>query len=211
MQTNSSTTTRDEILKMLKVQKRMTVTEMANQLKITEMAVRRHLNTLEKDRYVETILVRQAMGRPLNIYQLSEAGNELFPRNYKNVMLDFMADIEDISGKEVVDQLFERRKERMKDKYLQRMENKTFEQKIEELVKIQNENGYMVSIEQEKDGSFQLKEFNCPIAQVADKFDSACHRELDLFREVLGTVNVERHTCLGSGDDCCNYHIKKSE
>lgn len=210
MQPNTSTT-RDEILKMLKIQNRMTVTEMANELKITEMAVRRHLNTLEKDRYVETILVRQAMGRPLNIYQLSEAGKELFPRSYKNVFLDFMSDIEDISGKEVVDQLFERRKERMKEKYIKRMENKSFEEKIDELVKIQNENGYMVTVEQEKDGSYQFKEFNCPIAKVADRFETACGCELELFREVLGTDKVERHECLGSGDDCCNYHIKQTK
>ncbi|WP_017756307.1 helix-turn-helix transcriptional regulator [Calidifontibacillus oryziterrae] len=208
MQTKTAST-RDEILKMLKYQKRMTVTEMANQLHITEMAVRRHLNTLEKDRYVETILVRQAMGRPLNIYQLTSDGEELFPRNYKNVFLDFMDDIEDIGGKEVVDQLFERRKERIKDKLLQRMENKNFEEKIEELVRIQNENGYMVSVEKEKDGSYEFKEFNCPIAQVADRFEKACSCELELFREVLETATVERHECLGSGDNCCHYHIKK--
>lgn len=206
----NSSSTRDEILKMLKLQKRMTVTEMANHLQITEMAVRRHLNTLEKDQYVDTILVRQAMGRPITVYQLSELGEELFPRNYKNIMIDFMDDIEEISGKAVVDELFKRRKERLKEAYQQRMESKSFELRIEELVRIQNENGYMVSLEKKDDGSYYLKEHNCPIAHVAGKFETACHCELELFQEILETDNIERHACLGHGDDCCQYHIKKS-
>ena len=190
--------------------KRMTVTEMANQLQITEMAVRRHLNTLEKDRYVETILVRQAMGRPLNIYQLSEAGEELFPRNYKNIILEFIADIEELSGQEMVDQLFERRKDRMKAALAKRMENKSsLEERLETLVQIQNDNGYMANFEQNEDGSYAMSEHNCPIALVANKYQSACHRELELFKEVLGTDKIVRHACLSDGDGACQYHISK--
>ena len=187
----------------------MTVTEMANQLQITEMAVRRHLNTLEKDRYVETILVRQAMGRPLNIYQLSEAGEELFPRNYKNIILEFIADIEELNGQELVDKLFERRKDRMKAALMKRIDGKSLEERLQTLVQIQNDNGYMADIQQNEDGSFEMSEHNCPISLVANKYQTACHRELELFKEVLGTDKIVRHACLSDGDGSCQYHIKK--
>ncbi|HHY71781.1 MAG TPA: transcriptional regulator [Bacillus bacterium] len=206
---SNTSSTRDEILTMLKMNKRMTVTEMANQLQITEMAVRRHLNTLEKDRYVETILVRQAMGRPLNIYQLSEAGEELFPRNYKNIILEFIADIEELSGQEMVDQLFERRKNRMKEALIKRLDHKPLEERLEQLVQIQNDNGYMANLEKNEDGSFQLSEHNCPISLVANKYNAACHRELELFKEVLGTDKIIRHSCISDGDGACQYHIMK--
>lgn len=207
--TGNTSSTRDEILTMLKMNKRMTVTEMANQLQITEMAVRRHLNTLEKDRYVETILVRQAMGRPLNIYQLSEAGEELFPRNYKNIILEFIDYIEELNGQEMVDQLFEKRKDRMKETLIKRMEGKSLEERLQTLTQIQNDNGYMANFEQNEDGSFEMSEHNCPIALVANKYQSACHRELELFKEVLGTDKIVRHACLSDGDGACQYHIKK--
>ncbi|WP_230474391.1 helix-turn-helix transcriptional regulator [Calidifontibacillus erzurumensis] len=209
LMTGNGSSTRDEILTMLKLNKRMTVTEMANQLQITEMAVRRHLNTLEKDRYVETVLVRQAMGRPLNIYQLSEAGEELFPRNYKKFVLDFIADIEELCGKEMVETLFERRKNRMKEALQKKLNDKPFEERVEELARIQKENGYMAEIEKNEDGSFQLSEHNCPIALVANKYKAACHQELELFKEVLGTDNIERFACLSDGDAACQYRIKK--
>ena len=44
----------------------LSVGDMAKQLGITEMAVRRHLNNMERDGLVETTLVRQPMGRPSN-------------------------------------------------------------------------------------------------------------------------------------------------
>lgn len=206
---SNSSSTRDEILTMLKMNRRMTVTEMANQLQITEMAVRRHLNTLEKDRYVETILVRQAMGRPLNIYQLSEEGEELFPRNYKNIILEFIADIEELCGQEMVDQLFERRKNRMREMLIKRLDHKPLEERLEQLVQIQNDKGYMANIEKNEDGSFELSEHNCPIALVANKYQAACHSELELFKEVLGTDKIVRHACLSDGDGACQYHIMK--
>ncbi|WP_102345007.1 helix-turn-helix transcriptional regulator [Bacillus sp. Marseille-P3661] len=205
----NSSSTRDEILKMLKFQKKMTVTEMAQQLEITEMAVRRHLNTLEKDRYVETILVRQPMGRPLNIYKLTAAGEELFPRNYKSVALDFIDDINEIGGKAVVDQLFNRRKERMKDRYLDRLEDLSFDEKVRELAQIQNENGYMTKLVKDEDGNYQLYGYNCPIHQVANKYSSPCKAELTLFKEVLETENIKQQSCISNGDNCCNYVIKK--
>lgn len=210
MQSNSLST-RDEILHMLKIQKKLTVTEMAKQLGITEMAVRRHLNTLERDQYVETNLVRQAMGRPINVYQLTTKGEELFPRNYKKMALDFINDIKEIAGVELVDQLFETRQERLKQQYLKRLENKCFDEKVLELAKLQNENGYMVDLEKQEDGSYILKEYNCPISELAKDYHKACKCELDLFRSVLGTKKVISHGCMAHGDDYCNYEIRRPE
>ncbi len=84
-----TSSTKEQILKMLKVQKRLTVGEMAEQLQITEMAVRRHLSALEREELVESTLVRQPMGRPTNVYQLSVKGHQRFPRHYQQTMLDF--------------------------------------------------------------------------------------------------------------------------
>ena len=67
------TSTRKVILSMLKTQGPLSVHDIAKQLGITEMAVRRHIHSLEKDDLLEAKLVRQAMGRPSNVYTLSSA------------------------------------------------------------------------------------------------------------------------------------------
>jgi predicted ArsR family transcriptional regulator len=85
MNQEQDTSTRKVILTMLKTQGPLSVNDMSKQLGITEMAVRRHLNTMERDSLVETKLVRQAMGRPTNVFSLTSAADDLFPKKYQNL------------------------------------------------------------------------------------------------------------------------------
>ncbi|MFD2991627.1 helix-turn-helix transcriptional regulator [Fictibacillus nanhaiensis] len=207
------TSTRDEIIYLLKRNKRMTVTEMAKSLGITEMAVRRHLNTLERDHVIETTLVRQAMGRPIHFYHLTASGDEQFPRNYSGLTVDFLKDIEEVSGTGTIDELFKRRENRLQDRYKDRMNTFTeFEQKVNELANIQNEAGYMVDWERGEDpNTFVFTEYNCPIAKVANEYQQACSCELSLFKRMLQTEAVERKTCMAKGGDYCCYVIKEEK
>ncbi|MBH0159564.1 transcriptional regulator [Fictibacillus sp. 26RED30] len=213
MTMKNHTSTRDEIIYLLKRNKRMTVTEMAKSLGITEMAVRRHLNTLERDHVIETTLVRQAMGRPIHFYHLTASGDEQFPRNYSGLTVDFLKDIEEVSGTETIDELFKRRENRLQDRYKDRMNTLTeFEQKVNELANIQNEAGYMVDWERGEDpGTYVLTEYNCPIAKVANEYQQACSCELSLFKRMLKTDAVERKTCMAKGGDYCCYVIKEEK
>ncbi|WNF36359.1 metalloregulator ArsR/SmtB family transcription factor [Bacillaceae bacterium IKA-2] len=202
--------TKDQILNLLKVNKQLTVAEMSNNLDITEMAVRRHLNTLERDNIIETSLLRQAMGRPTNVYFLTKTGQEMFPRNYAPLTVDLLRDIEDLSGQEMVEQLFERRKDRMKEKYGARItELNSLEDKVAELARLQNENGYMVEWEKDSEGSYLFKEYNCPISEIAQEYPVACSCELALFQELLGTDEVDCEVCMAiDSESHCFYKIK---
>ncbi|MQR95088.1 transcriptional regulator [Fictibacillus phosphorivorans] len=213
MTMKNHTSTRDEIIYLLKRNKRMTVTEMAKSLGITEMAVRRHLNTLERDHVIETTLVRQAMGRPIHFYHLTASGDEQFPRNYSGLTVDFLKDIEEVSGTATIDELFKRRENRLQDRYKDRMNTLTdFEQKVNELANIQNEAGYMVDWERGEDpDTYVLTEYNCPIAKVANEYQQACSCELSLFKRMLQTDAVERKTCMAKGGDYCCYVIKEEK
>jgi predicted ArsR family transcriptional regulator len=77
----TKTSTRQQILEMLKKNDTMSAKEIAAKLKITDIAVRRHLLTLEKDHLVQTKLVRQSMGRPYHVYMLTEMSEQVFPKN----------------------------------------------------------------------------------------------------------------------------------
>ncbi|PYZ92917.1 ArsR family transcriptional regulator [Salipaludibacillus keqinensis] len=210
--TTKTTSTRDQILSLLKKKKQMTVSSMAKELAITEMAVRRHLNTLERDHIVETSLLRQAMGRPTNVYQLSAEGQELFPRNYRDLTIELLRNIQEIEGLEKVQELFDQRKEKMRLRYEKRMFLKDFDSRVHELQTIQNEQGYMVEVEKNEDGTYTFKEYNCPIAEVAKEFPVVCKAEMELFKDLLKTAHVDCQTCMATGQEghCC-YKIKQSE
>lgn len=209
--TNDNNSTRDQILNMLKVKGPLPVSDMAVELGITEMAVRRHLNTLERDNLIKSSLVRQAMGRPTNVYSLSQEADELFPRNYSTLTLDFLRDIREIDGAAKVESLFKRREDRLEENYRPQIEaSETLEDRVAILAELQNQKGYMVQWEQDSStGNFYLKEYNCPIAQVAREFTQACNCELSLFRRVL-KANVEQTSCMAKGGEHCVFRIQES-
>jgi predicted ArsR family transcriptional regulator len=209
MKVDKASTTRDEILLLFKTRGALPVSVLAEKLGITEMAVRRHIQTLERDHYIGTELVRQAMGRPTTLYFLTEKGHNLFPRNYSDLAIDFLKDIEDLEGIEKVDLLFERREERLTRSYTKRMMGLSFEERIEELAKIQNSKGYMAKWEKDEEGNFIIIEDNCPISEIAKEYNKACACELSLFQKLLGTNKVERTQCLAKGGERCVYSIKK--
>ena len=64
--------------------------DLAKELEITEMAVRRHIQTLERDKLIRSDVKKQTMGRPSKVYQLAECGENLFPKRYKEFSLEIL-------------------------------------------------------------------------------------------------------------------------
>src|SRR5690554_4139850 len=87
-----------KVMTLIKTKGPLSVNELSKHLSITEMAVRRHLNTLERDNLVDTTMVRQAMGRPTHVYSLTKAADDLFPKNYHKLTLDLLGELDDEEG-----------------------------------------------------------------------------------------------------------------
>ncbi|WNR43248.1 helix-turn-helix transcriptional regulator [Paenibacillus roseipurpureus] len=202
------TSTRKVILSMLKTQGPLSVQDIAKQLGITEMAVRRHIHSMEKDNLLEATLMRQAMGRPTSVYTLAPQADELFPKKYLQLTLDLLDELLEDEGQTKIERLFEGRQDKLEARYQPRMQAKDLEARVAELAQIQNENGYMVDWTDEGDDRYVLSEHNCPIAKVANTYQQACQCELNLFRNLLD-ASVERTECLAKGASKCVYIISK--
>lgn len=211
MNNDGNTPTRKEILHLLKTLGSLPVNELAKKLGITEMAIRRHLNTLERDGLIEATLHRQAMGRPTSLYSLTSEADSLFPKNYHVLTLDLLDGLEEDGGSQIIDRLFKKREDKLKEHYQGRMEGRSLKDRVAELSDIQNQAGYMVEWQPADDeGQYVLTEYNCPIAQVATKYNQACNCELSLFRKLLN-AEVERTECWAKGGANCVYIIKERE
>lgn len=187
----------------------LSVADLSAAMGITEMAVRRHIQTLERDGLLQAALTRQKMGRPMYLYTLSPLADDLFPKNYNGLALDLLEELEQEEGPEVVTRLFVRRKLKLQRMYGERMSGKALEARVAELADIQNAGGYMAEWEKgEQGGSYILREYNCPISKVAGRYEQACECELKLFEELLG-ADVERTECLAKGGCKCVYVIRE--
>jgi len=207
LQLQTGSTTRRQVMQLLKTNGELSTKELTSYLGITGMAVRRHIDALERDGFIESRTVRQAMGRPTALYRLTDLAEVHFPKNYHTVALDLLGELANSAGEEMVDHLFDLRKETMYQKYVDMMQDKPFTDKVKLLADIQNENGYMVELEQEGDRAYVLKEHNCPIAHIANQYNHACQCELSLFEQLLN-ADVTRSECLASGDARCVYRIQ---
>ncbi|WP_456275981.1 helix-turn-helix transcriptional regulator [Bacillus sp. AK128] len=203
-------TTRDLILDMLKTEVSMTVNQLTSRLNITHMAVRKHLDILEKDDLIKSDEVKQPMGRPLQVYSLTDKGEGSFPRNYEGMTLEFLHDIQEIHGDQSIQLLFEKRENRLTEEYKNRLPKASFSEKLVEMTNIQNEKGYMAKLNQIDDHSFELVEYNCPIFSVAKEFKIACRCETNMFKNVLETDQVQRISCKTDGDDHCKFLFRNS-
>ncbi|WGU94876.1 transcriptional regulator [Paenibacillus dendritiformis] len=206
-QSDSKTSTRQQMLMLLKTNGAMSAAQLAIQLNMTEMGVRRHLYALEEEGLLETEMVRQPMGRPLRTYRLSTQGDEQFPKQYHQLILDLLKEME-VWPEDGVGKLFESRKQSLIEKYAPQMGQSSLDERVEALGTIQDHNGYMVETEQEEDGSWLLHEYNCPIAQVAQHYKQPCACELALFRELLD-ADVTRTECIAEQGKRCTYRIRK--
>ncbi len=197
--------TRREVLRRLRTAGGMTAQQLAAELGITSMGVRRHLQALEKDGLVRVQLQRQAAGRPAYIYQLTEAGYDTFPRSYDLLATQLLDAVQTREGETKVSEMFAGRMDQLVAQYAPRMQGKDLAGRVAELARIQDENGYM-AVWKKVDGGYLLKEQNCAIYRVACRFQSACQYEIELFRRLLD-ADIERVEHQVKGDNACTYRV----
>lgn len=208
LQTTKASSTREAIILMLKTKASLTVSDIAAHLGITEMAVRRHLNTLEKDQFIQSQLVRQPMGRPVHVYSLTQKAHDLFPKHYAELSIEFLRDLEQLDGPEKVEKLFQLRSQRMVQEYKEKMDGLDLEERIKLLTDLQNEKGYMAEWKKIADGHYIFRENNCPISDVAREFSTVCSCELAFLQEILAPAVVECDHAGAKDGQHCTYTIR---
>jgi DeoR family suf operon transcriptional repressor len=202
-------TTRRAILNLLKRQGPMAAADVAGALSLTPAAIRLQLTHLEQDGLLEHRDVAsgaQRRGRPTHVYQLAPAADSLYPKRYGDLTTELLGYLGGPDG-EQVDALFEQRRQRRVAGALPRLSNLTFNEQVEALTAILDEDGYLADAERLSDGSWRITEHNCAILTVAHGFSQACSSELSFIRDALPGARVERVAHLMDGAHVCAYVV----
>ncbi|MCG3207976.1 MAG: hypothetical protein FOGNACKC_01577 [Anaerolineae bacterium] len=199
-------TTRRRILKLLKEKSQLTADELSELLGISSVAVRRHLTKLESDELVTYDEVQRGMGRPSFVYSLGPAASSYFPRRYEELAANVLETITELYGVEAVDAIFRMRSEHMIGLYRRHVNGNTLPERLIQLTELREADGYMSTWEPNSDGSFTLREANCPIIHVAEGCGSACNYDQILLEDLLD-ARIERKSHLARGDGACVYHV----
>jgi predicted ArsR family transcriptional regulator len=185
----------------------VTVAELARDLSISGMGVRRHLAALAGAGLVEqSACPRPGPGRPPAGWRLSAAGMEMFPRRYDTLALELL---EDLSPEER-DSAFDRRNDKQVAQYTAALAPWSgLEDRVAELARLRDQAGYLAEWAPGEGDTLVLTENNCAVHRVAEHHPTVCAMELSLLRQVLGpAVEVTRMSHAMTGDAVCSYCIR---
>ena len=200
--------TKRQILILLKREGEMDLGSLAEELKITKMGVLNHIKELETLEIIERYNKREGVGRPRLAIRLSKNATDIFPKAYSSITTSMLDFINDNMGRNSVYDALKKRQKDVFDEYKNQVGDGTFKEKIHNLAKIRDQEGYMVELKTlPGDNRFELLEFNCPILAVADKYNESCTVEIELFEDLLDE-NVETTHRTVNGDNVCRFFIK---
>jgi predicted ArsR family transcriptional regulator len=197
-----------KLLYYLKIMQQAGLEELSNVMKVSRMAVHKHLDLLQQRGLVEGIETRGHVGRPRMVYQLTSQSKSVFPKSYGAIATHALDFIERNMGKEGVKKVLYERQGELFDQYYKRLKGLDFNKQVKELARIRDEEGYIAESRSKSDGKHVLLEYNCPIIHIAEKHWEACSTETELFEKLLG-ANIDTTHRAAKGDLICKFVIKE--
>ncbi len=204
--------TRGEILEKLKTHGALPSSVMAEELGISSMAVRQHLQELEAAGEARSRDVSRGKGRPTKFWELTSRADRHFPDRHRDLALDLLGAIGEAVGPEGMDRLLEKRGESLVARYRERVAAaNSLGDQVKALADARSEEGYMAEVERVEEGVWLLVENHCPVCDAAERCAGLCATELTVFQETLGSeASVERVEHLLAGSRRCVYRIART-
>jgi len=196
---------RRELLRLLKFRGPLSVGEAALDLELTVSGVRQHLSALEGAGLVGHSVRPAGRGRPRHVYTLTASGDALFPRRHGDLASELLGYLAEESG-ETLSSLFARRARRRAEDARPRLQG-TLAERITELARILDEDGYLAEVQELRPTGFLLVERNCAVLSVAQRYPQVCSSEIDFLREALPDAHVRRVSHIVRGGTTCAYEV----
>jgi predicted ArsR family transcriptional regulator len=202
---------RKHILELLKERDGATVAELAESLNMAPVSVRHHLDILQGDNLisVERLERKGNVGRPQQVYALTNVANEHFPDNFAALAAGLVRQLKKVLPPEQVEAAFKALAQDFADKIQPDLAQLSLEERLEEVTRFLNERGYLARWEineDAEDGSFLLHKCNCPYAGVSDEHNELCLMDQALINELMGE-SCQRIQSMAKDGRCCTYRV----
>jgi predicted ArsR family transcriptional regulator len=200
-------TTRYRILEIMKEQGDVTVAELARRLEMAPVSVRHHLDVLQGENLICAPRVRRrgTVGRPLQVYALTEAANAHFPRNHESLAMRMLDELKLVLPADQLQGMLERMADSEARQAPPAPDGASLEQRVVLTVEFLNQRGYLARYERHGD-SFMLYTLNCPYSGVSEQHRELCAMDLRLISTLLGSALVPVNR-LAEGGCRCAYRV----
>jgi predicted ArsR family transcriptional regulator len=203
---------RRAILTALKQQGAATIAQLAAILELTGEAVRQQLLQLQRDGWIEAHIDRNTAGRtgrPATTYNLTAAGDHLFPKQYDALSVAVIDAVADELGSDAVTRVLARVAEDKTNVIEPMLRELPLDQRVEALKNWYLQGDPYMDTEKTEDG-YRLVERNCPFYNTAMRRPNLCSISVNALTRVLG-VRVFREEKFQEGAGRCVFRVMANE
>ena len=180
-----------------------TAVELATILKINESAIRRHLDSLEKEGFIISRFEISGLGRPKKLYSLTSQGRNLFPRKTRELLSFLIQRVTKRYGEKEVESLMLSVAKDFAKQLLPKKVEGTLFNRLNLLVQLLDDYGFFTSLSRQ-DNKFVIEYRNCVFEDVISQFGKyVCKIDEEITREIAGNVKIEWKECIAKGDRRC--------
>lgn len=187
------------------------VADLAVALDLSEAAIRRHIQVLERDGLVSAQTVRRdGPGRPSAHYALTDKAMRLFPDRSAEIANELLEFVEAQYGRSAYLQFLRWRQERQGARYAAALRVGAPDglpaERAELLAELLSEDGFMAEAGEatlpEGATVLQLRQRHCAVKEIAEAHPEVCAYEAALFQRLLGAKVSRRSTIAGGAGEC---------
>ena len=198
----------ERFLILLKTRGPQTAAMLGKAFGVTGEAARQQLARLAEDGLVVSTAEPRGVGRPAQLWSLTEAGNARFPDAHAELTAQLIRLIRTQFGEDRTRALIEARSAESKASYTAMIEGSADLGERRCPPRRGSDPRGLHGGVADRGGAYVLVENHCPICVAATACQGFCRAELDTFRAVLGPdVAVERSEHIVAGDRRCVYRI----
>ena len=207
------TQTRNRILEALMRRPDSRVVDLAGELEMTAGSLRRHLDILAAEGYVQSRPIRRGQGRPFLAYSATERAQEnastgygrLFERVLQGLAALPREQIAEADGSQLMDLLFANLGEDLARQYRSHVTAGTVAGRVKQVVEALSSEGILNGWEDTPEG-FRLRNGICPYRRAAMASHGPCFAEQRAIELLVG-VPVRQVSRIADGTASCEYLI----
>ena len=193
--------TRGKVLSLLRWGPR-TVNELADELGLTDNAVRLHLSGLERDGLIQQEGVRRGASKPSNIYRLSSEAESFFPKAYATVLTEVLGFVREQQGEAGLETFLRSVGRRAGERA--RAGSPELRARVDAAVALLSELGGLAEVKQDEEG-FLIQGYSCPLAAIVGSNPEACALAEEL---ISGVVGAPVHECCDrTNSPRCSFRV----
>ena len=185
-----------------------TVNELAEELELTDNAVRAHLLSLERDGLIKQSGIQRGTRKPHFAYQLTEEAEQLFPKAYDALLNQLIAVLKGRLTPVALEEVLREVGRSLAGAQTASRKNDGMEGRIGRALVALEAIGGAARVEKENE-RIVIRSENCPLAKAVAEHPEVCRLAETLLSEVIG-LEV-REQCDRNGPPRCRFEVIGSE